>query len=221
MVYLNGKLLRNHSCGYTSYSVRLDNQGLLYGQPNVLSVYCDATSGSGWWYEGGGLYRDVHLIKTGPVHFGFNGTDAEVFAKPVVASDGASGSVAVTAAVVNSGTESIGEGLCVALQLLPQQGGTAVAGGSAKVPVTAPGMRSTVDASLTISRPSLWTIRAPHLYTLTATIEPCSGYSSAPSDSVSIAIGFRTLLYTADGGFSMNGDRVKVRGFCDHNNFGS
>ena len=35
---------------------------------NVLAVRADASYGSGHWYEGGGLYRHVSLVRTSAVH---------------------------------------------------------------------------------------------------------------------------------------------------------
>ena len=40
---------------------------------NVIVVRADATEGSGWWYEGGGIYRHNHLVSTSPVHLVVNG----------------------------------------------------------------------------------------------------------------------------------------------------
>jgi hypothetical protein len=54
MIYLNGELLQNHTCGYTSFEVPIStSRALRYGNAssNVLAVYVDARSGSGWWYE--------------------------------------------------------------------------------------------------------------------------------------------------------------------------
>ena len=78
MVYLNGVLLGNHSCGYTSFDIPLWSDHLQepngapasrlnFGGANVLAVYTDATSGTGWWYEAG-------MVNTtgGPVVFAPN-----------------------------------------------------------------------------------------------------------------------------------------------------
>ena len=63
-VWLNGEFLALHTAGYTSFTVRLDNSSALrWSSSNVLSVRADASFGSGHWYEGGGLYREVTLIK--------------------------------------------------------------------------------------------------------------------------------------------------------------
>ena len=39
----------NHSAGYTSFWLRLDDAGANFGdQENVLAMHVDATSGTGW-----------------------------------------------------------------------------------------------------------------------------------------------------------------------------
>ena len=44
------QLLANHTCGYTSFDVPLNAAPLKFGGANVIAVYTDATSGTGWWY---------------------------------------------------------------------------------------------------------------------------------------------------------------------------
>ena len=36
--------------------------------PNILALRADASFGSGHWYEGGGIYRPVHLVRVSPAH---------------------------------------------------------------------------------------------------------------------------------------------------------
>ena len=64
--WLNGVLIAGaHDCGYTSFAVRLDNvSGVAWGAPNVLALFVDATVTTGWWYEGGGLFRQSHLVRS-------------------------------------------------------------------------------------------------------------------------------------------------------------
>ena len=52
-IFLNGKQLFYHDCGYTSFSVRIDNAtNVVNGGKNVLAVFVDPNSGkSGWWCE--------------------------------------------------------------------------------------------------------------------------------------------------------------------------
>jgi hypothetical protein len=39
-------------------------------------------------------------------------------------------------------------------------------------------------------------------------------------DSVNTTIGFRSFQWDADTGMTLNGEQAKIRGFCDHNDFG-
>jgi beta-galactosidase/beta-glucuronidase len=55
-MWLNGVPVSsgNHTNGYTSFAVRLDNQSKAnFGGTNILAIHVDAKKGSGWWYEGG------------------------------------------------------------------------------------------------------------------------------------------------------------------------
>ena len=56
--------------------MRIDNATSVRhgGTENVLSVRADASFGSGHWYEGGGIYRPVHLVHiSSTVRFVHNG----------------------------------------------------------------------------------------------------------------------------------------------------
>ena len=74
-VWVNGHLLGNHQSGYTPSNYDLTDV-LRYGNEgkNVILVKVDASEYEGWWYEGGGIYRHVWLIKTDRLHVGRFGT---------------------------------------------------------------------------------------------------------------------------------------------------
>ena len=74
-VWVNGHLLGNHQSGYTPSNYDLTNV-LRYGDEgkNVILVRVDASEYEGWWYEGGGIYRHVWLLKTDPLHVDRFGT---------------------------------------------------------------------------------------------------------------------------------------------------
>lgn len=62
-VFCNGFYLGHEVSGYASKDYNL-TEYLNYGGDNVITVRCDASAEEGWFYEGGGIYRNVHLIKT-------------------------------------------------------------------------------------------------------------------------------------------------------------
>ena len=45
--------------------------------------------------------------------------------------------------------------------------------------------------------------------------------ASGTVDAVTVDTGFKSVEFDAKDGLHMNGERVKIRGFCDHDNFGS
>ena len=86
-VFLNGRYLMSHECGYTGFDVRLDNatgaplrHGTGAANENVLTVRADASFGSGHWYEGGGIYRPVQLVHVAPTHIVRDGLFDRFFA---------------------------------------------------------------------------------------------------------------------------------------------
>lgn len=62
-VFCNGFYLGHEVSGYASQCYNL-SEYLNYGGDNVLTVRCDAMTEEGWYYEGAGIYRNVHLVKT-------------------------------------------------------------------------------------------------------------------------------------------------------------
>ena len=84
MVWLNGKLVGGWPYGYSSW--RLDLTPYIEpGGVNQLAIRLDNPPVSSRWYPGGGIYRNVWLTKTSPVHVGQWGT----FVKTRVVSDSA------------------------------------------------------------------------------------------------------------------------------------
>jgi hypothetical protein len=99
-VWYNGKLVTSHECGYTPFRLHLSNlTAVRYGEPSLIAVFVDPDNGdaggqrhgSGWWYEGGGLYRSVHLTRASSLHIEQDG----LFAYSNLTWGGAASSVAV------------------------------------------------------------------------------------------------------------------------------
>lgn len=73
IVWLNGQLVGGWPYGYNSF--RLDLTPFIkFGGENQLVIRLDNPNHSARWYPGAGLYRNVWLTKTNPVHVGQWGT---------------------------------------------------------------------------------------------------------------------------------------------------
>ena len=72
-VWLNGQLVGGWPFGYASW--RLDLTPFLKpGGENALAIRLDNPPNSSRWYPGAGIYRNVWLVRTQPVHVGQWGT---------------------------------------------------------------------------------------------------------------------------------------------------
>jgi beta-galactosidase/beta-glucuronidase len=234
-VWVNGVLSAQHVCGYTPFRVRLDNiTALKVGAANEVAVFVDPDNGdsgsndhgSGWWYEGGGLYRHVNIVRAHPVHIEQDGLFAYSNVTFAIApgekerrdTRATRGVIHVSAAVYNSGKSTMTTS--VEFQLTHPNGtvlGKSMRGAHGdSIDIEIPGGQTKkATSTITVQNPELWSSSAPSLYTVTAIVK----IDGASVDRVSTSHGFRKLRYDANNGFFLNQEHFKVRGFCDHNNF--
>ena len=240
-VWINGEVAATHDCGYTPFRVRLDNiTNVKVGGKNVVAVFVDPDNGdtggrdhgSGWWYEGGGLYRHVSLTRASMLHVEQDGLFA--YSNVSWATSGsqnaaASGTVHASASLLNGAASALASACASVSFSLAAPDGSVAATATAPPLSVAGGASGTARATLLVKSPLLWSSPSPSLYTLTASLAPCATAGSeadggadgaeAPTDAVWVSHGFRELRYDADAGFFLNRAHFKVRGFCDHNSF--
>ncbi len=203
--------------------MRLDNaSNVSYGGENVLALWVDAMSGSGWWYEGAGIYRHVQLIQTSSVHVDTFGVFAPASITGPIAPSSASEPFALTAdsvlepniTVANTGSSAAP--VCATFVVV-DAAGHAVATQMTQAVAVPAGATVHLAASVPVAAANLWALRSPYLYTLVVTLGPeCGGSSSGtPYDTLNTTVGFRSLFFDADTGFSMNDQHLQLRGFCN------
>ena len=229
MRYLNGQFLLYYQSGYTSFSVRLDNaSSVVYGtgeaNEDVLTVMCTAASGTGWWYEGGGIYRHTYLIRTIHVRlfveglYGASEVTGEIHDhEPSAATKGRYSDGALfmaTAEVTNDALTQSEENVVVYFALFDENGEEVVEATSSSVSVSS-NMTEVAKASFKISKAELWSTPRPYLYTLQTSV--MDGF--ALLDTFSTTVGARLAKLDPNQGFFLNDVPYKWRGFCDHNDF--
>jgi beta-galactosidase len=207
-VYLNGALLGNHPYAYTP--THYDLTALLHTDgvtPNVIAVRAQNQLPSSRWYSGSGIYRNVHLIVTDPVHVARYGTFVTT---PNLASTvaGGYGTVQVDTQVANEGTAAVAAE--VRLTVLDAAGRT-VAQGAAPVTVAA-GQTAGNSVGLRVNRPTLWSTDAPSVYQLRTDV----AVGGTVVDSTTTTFGFRYTVFDPNQGFSLNGTYLKLQGVDLH-----
>jgi beta-galactosidase/beta-glucuronidase len=72
-VYVNDDLVAQRPYGYSEFHAML-NDYLIYGQQNEIKVICNTqVEHQSRWYTGSGIYRDVNLYVSDPLHVSLHG----------------------------------------------------------------------------------------------------------------------------------------------------
>ncbi|MCU0857183.1 MAG: DUF4982 domain-containing protein [Pontiellaceae bacterium] len=207
-VYLNGTVVGRWPNGYNSFQADL-TPALKFGegQLNELLVHLDLPKKFTRWYTGAGIYRNVWMVKTDPVHFAYNGIYVTT---PEVSDETARVNVAME--IVSEGSYT-GTG-AVDITIIDQNN-NAVAQVEFPASLTS-GKTTAVSRQLTVPNPERWDITNPCLYNVVVKIR----VEGQPKDELSVPLGIRTLKFDADNGFFLNGRHVKIYGVCNHHDLG-
>ena len=203
-VWLNGQSVGRRPYGYSTFEFDITPHLSPAGQANVLAVRVLVQQPSTRWYSGAGIYRHVWLTRVPPVHIAQWG----VTARATEITD-ARARVEVRTAV-EYGAAVVGLPPGVQTVIRNREGReVARAEGAQFVPGSVP---ATVGHSLDIPKPRRWSIEDPYLYTVESTLP--SG------DTVRTPFGLRTIEFTTDGKFLLNGRHVPLQGVCLHHDLG-
>lgn len=203
-VYVNGHKLGTRPYGYSSF--HYDITPYLKKGRNTIAVRVDNSMQKNCrWYSGSGIYRNVKLIRTPLLHFKTWG----VFVK----SREINGQTFVETEAAIRNENNAAKTFTLRTTINDNDETKA----SQDVTMTlGPGGEKTVCLQLPVSNPKLWSPDAPNLYRLTCSIMTPDG----TGDTVTEAFGIRTIEYSADKGFLLNGRQIKLNGGCVHHDNG-
>jgi beta-galactosidase len=206
-VYLNGHKMGTHPNGYTSFYFDLTPQ-LKLSATNVLAVRVDnSAQPNSRWYSGSGIYRHVRLWVIGPVHVAHWGVFVTT---PKVSS--ARATVAMRIRVTNDTTS---QAAVVVRTLLTGPSGSAL--GQAESPASAAAGRETeVTQEISVANPALWSPRTPQLYRAITRVWK----GGRLIDEVVTTFGIRSLAWSVEKGFLLNGQSIKLAGGSLHHDNG-
>ncbi|MFL6332621.1 MAG: beta-galactosidase GalB [Pyrinomonadaceae bacterium] len=212
-VWLNGRFVGGWPYGYASF--RLDLTPFVeYGAENVVAVRLDNPPDSSRWYPGGGIYRNVWLVKTEPVHIAHWGTYVTT---PEVTPQAATVNLKV-ALDNDSGSEVV---VYLTTSLIEKGYGKSknmvVATTESLRVVIPPRARVTAERSAHILNPKLWSPHSPRLYTAMTSVEQ----NLQRLDAYQTDFGIRTVKFDAARGLLINGEPFEIKGVCDHHDLGA
>lgn len=212
-VWLNGKKVGGHPYGYTSFRVDLTPQLSFEGE-NVVAVRLNTENIGSRWYPGAGIYRHVRLVKTSPVHVDHWG----VFVTTPSISD-VEAEALVHVQVRNHLSVPVKGHYSVSVYELyaDNQTGRKVAS-SSHVRLDLPANATAQDSvSLRILSPKRWSLEATNSYLARVKVDD----GKYLVDTYEVPFGFRTIQFTHDNGFLLNGKRVQIQGTCNHHDLGA
>ncbi len=200
VVYVNGHKAGSWAYGYTPF--RVDVTPYLHTGDNTLAVSLHNQEESSRWYPGAGLYRPVRLVVTPTVSL----DPWQTFLRTTQADS--------TAATLSFDTEVKGAGglagLAVEVSVLNPKGWVEQAAHASV------DERGHVHVDLPVSRPRLWSPETPHLYDVRVALLQ----DGRVADELPMKTGIRTISYSKERGFALNGQPRKFQGVCLHHDLG-
>ncbi|WP_207435498.1 beta-galactosidase GalB [Sabulibacter ruber] len=211
-VWINGQYLGKRPNGYISFRYDLTPY-LKFGQDNVVAVKVDnSQQPNSRWYSGSGIYRNVWLVKTNPVHVDQWGTFVTT---PQVSEQ--SVKVAITTNVRNAKQQSGNFTLRTMIYDAQGKEVARTASENQALKSTQPSPVTEVKQELTVATPTLWSVEQPYLYRVVTQVEQ----NGKVVDNYETPLGIRTFNFDAQKGFTLNGKSMKINGVCNHHDLGA
>lgn len=209
-VWVNGQKVGSTDYGYLGFEADITKQ-LKYDAENIVAVRASTgKQGASRWYTGGGLFRDVHLVVKNPVAIARNGV---FISTPKITEQNADVSVQVELEGIRGKSLDIeinakimapdGSLIAETKELAPQKSKLH----TVEVPLPL----------LTVTQPQLWSCETPNLYTAEITLL----HDGKVVDNVTETFGIRTLEFSPEFGFKLNGKKLFLKGISNHHDLGA
>ena len=208
-VWINGQYLGKRPYGYSSFRYEMTPH-LRYGATrNVIAVRVDnSQQPNSRWYSGSGIYRNVWLVTTDPIHVDHWGTSVTT---PVVTSDSATARLRTS---IRNHTRS--DRTITVRTVVYDPSGRVVAWSTSAAHVPADSAVE-VTQHLAVRAPALWSLDHPSMYRAVTSVV-CD---SRTCDQYATPFGIRSFTFDREKGFFLNGQHVKIRGVCLHHDLGA
>jgi beta-galactosidase len=208
-VWINGHYLGKRPYGYSSFRYNLTPHLKASGETNIIAVRVDnSAQPNSRWYTGSGIYRNVWLVSTAPVHIPLWGT---FITTPVVSPENAV--VSVVTRVRNSLNETAEVQVRV---ILAGRSGKNVTAAISDKKIMKGNSSLEIKQEMQIEKPELWSVENPVLYKVISQVL----VDNRVVDAVETATGIRLCVFDTAGGFFLNGKSLKINGVCNHHDLG-
>lgn len=209
-VWVNGQKVGGTDYGYLGFETDITKL-LRYDADNVVAVSASTgKKGGSRWYTGGGLFRDVHLLVKDSVSIARHGV---FISTPIITEQSADVNVQVEVEGISGKQLDVeinariyspkGELVTETKGMAPKKNKLATV--EVPLPVVA------------VSNPQLWSCETPNLYRAEITLV----HNGKVVDNVTEKFGIRTLEYSPEFGFKLNGKKLFLKGIANHHDLGA
>ena len=193
-VYINGQKVGQRPYGYSSFVYEITPY-IKKNAQNVVAVRVDnSDQPNSRWYSGCGIYRHVWLTTTAQQCVAPWGVYVQTTARGDVA-------IETTLYDASAGQSKIRHTITDA---------------TGRVVATTKWSTLTVQKTK-VRKPHLWSVDDPYLYVVKTELMDANGEIV---DSYTMTTGFRSFVFDAKTGFSLNGKQMKINGVCEHHDLG-
>ena len=206
-VWLNGVSLGVRPYGYISFRYELTKY-LKFDADNVIAVRVDnSEQPNSRWYSGCGIYRNVWLTITDPVHVDLWGTYVTT---PEVSREKATVNVVTTVKNDNNSPADV-----KIITIVENASGKKITEVQSVLKLET-GKTNISSQQLNLSNPVRWTLENPYLYRVVTRLF----VENKLKDEYTTPLGIRTFSFDAEKGFFLNDVPTKIKGVCMHHDLG-
>jgi len=206
-VWVNGKTLGIHKYGYTPFWFDITSFLNHAGESNVIAVKVDNIGRNTRWYTGSGIYRNVSLTFVNPLHIAVWGVK---LITPKITETSAPVDFYIT--VQNDGEKSCN--VLVEVKVKDKSG--QVVGQTVKNTELDSNRKNIVTGQVIVSDPALWSVESPNMYYADISIKS----NRQVMDQYIQPFGIRSIEFSAEKGFLLNGNPMELKGGSMHHDNG-
>jgi beta-galactosidase len=205
-IYLNGQLAGEWDYGYNSFYLNVTDL-INFSGKNILAIRADTREHDSRWYPGAGIYRKIQILITDPIHVNIWGTQITT---PTINKEQAE--IHIITTINNFGSAE--ELVTIENQILDQKNNFI----SKKITDQKIPVNGSVDViqTLNLENPKTWDVEHPFIYKMKTIIKA----GNEVKDIYFTDFGIRTIEFTANDGFWLNGRRLQLKGVNLHHDHG-
>lgn len=206
-LWVNGTLIGEHVYGYTPFQFDIAPALNPPGENNVIAVKTINQGENSRWFAGAGIFRPLSLSMLQPMAiapWGVYVTTSEI--------SGDRATVNIDIALANRQDVDV----MVRGEIVIVSPGMQQVKISTEAFTVAAHSNATLTASTSIENPALWDIHQPQLYRAEASLY----VNEKKVDTYISTFGIRSIDYTVEDGFLLNGKELLMKGACMHHDNG-